>query len=74
MGDRIARNLLKLDSESLCKDACHPTGLTDFGNPPVEPALSILLKSLENEADLHPLGRLLIRIHLRDLLETRLRS
>jgi hypothetical protein len=73
MGDRIARNLLKLDSESLCKDACHRTGLTDFGNPPVEPALSILLKSLENEADLHPLGRLLIRIHLRDLLETRLR-
>jgi hypothetical protein len=39
----------------------------------LEPALSTLLQSLNEEADLHPLGRLLMRMHLRDLLETRLR-
>jgi hypothetical protein len=47
--------------------------LEDFGDPPVDPALSILVKSLELEADLHPLGRFLMRAHLRELLETRLR-
>jgi Sulfotransferase family len=31
------------------------------------------VKSLEIEADLHPLGRFLMRAHLRELLETRLR-
>jgi hypothetical protein len=33
----------------------------------------MLINSLEAEAHLHPLGRLLMRVHLRDLLETRLR-
>jgi hypothetical protein len=31
------------------------------------------VNSLEREADLHPLGRLFMRLHLRELLETRLR-
>ena len=31
------------------------------------------MNSLELEADLHPLGRFLMRVHLRELLETRLR-
>jgi hypothetical protein len=39
----------------------------------VQPARSILTKSLEQEADLHPLGRFLMRVHLRDILATRLR-
>jgi hypothetical protein len=47
--------------------------LKDLGDPPVEPALSILVNSLEHQADLHPLGRFLMRIHLLELLETRLR-
>jgi hypothetical protein len=49
------------------------TGLQDFGDPPVEPVLSILMKSLDEEAELHSLGRFLARIHLCDLLEIRLR-
>ena len=48
------------------------TGLEDFGGPSVTPALPNLLNSLEQEANLHPLGRFLMRIHLRDLLKTRL--
>ena len=62
-----------LQSEALCAEARRRTRLEDFGDPPIEPALSILVKSLELEADLHPLGRFLMRIHLRELLETRLR-
>jgi len=70
---RTSRRLWQLDGEKLCAEAQRRTGLADFGDPPVQPALSILLNSLEQEADLHPLGRMLMRIHLRDLLETRLR-
>ncbi len=71
--DRLSRRFWSLDGEKLCADARRRTGLDDFGSPSLEPALSILLSSLEREADLHALGRMLIRIHLRGLLETRLR-
>jgi hypothetical protein len=49
------------------------TGLEDFGAPPIEQALSVLVESLEREANLHPVGRFLMRTHLLDLLTTRLR-
>jgi hypothetical protein len=73
IGDRLSRQLWSLQSGSLCEEARRRTGLRDFGDPPIEPALSILVNSLEIEADLHPLGRFLMRAHLRELLETRLR-
>jgi Sulfotransferase family len=73
LGDRLSRRLWLLQSETLCAEARRRTGLEDFGDPPIEPALSILVNSLELEADLHPLGRFLMRVHLRELLETRLR-
>jgi hypothetical protein len=62
-----------LESEALCAEARRRTRLEDFGDPPIEPPLSILVNSLELEADLHPLGRFFMRVHLRELLETRLR-
>ena len=49
------------------------TRLENFGDPPLEPALPVLMESLEREANLHPLGRFLMRIHLRELLAARLR-
>jgi hypothetical protein len=73
IGDRLSRQLWSLESESLCAEARRRTGLRDFGDPPIEPALSILVNSLEIEAGLHPLGQFLMRAHLRELLETRLR-
>jgi Sulfotransferase family len=73
MGDCLSRRMWSLQSGSLCEEARRRTGLRDFGDPPIEPALSILVNSLENEADLHPLGRFLMRAHLRELLQTRLR-
>lgn len=71
--DKLSRGFWHLEFEELCADAMRRTGLEDFGSPPLTPALPILLKSLEQEAELHPLGRGLMRLHLRDLLETRLR-
>src|SRR6478672_527868 len=73
LGDRLSRRLWLLQSEALLTEARRRTGLEDFGNPPIEPALSILVDSLELQADLHPLGRFLMRVHLLELLETRLR-
>lgn len=67
------RKALPLDCEQLCLEARRATGLKDFGDPPVEPPLSLLTLSLEREAHLHPLGRLLMKIHLRGLLAARLK-
>jgi hypothetical protein len=73
LGDRVSRKFWKLEGGDLCAAARRKTGLRDFGEPSLEPALSILTDSLEREADLHPLGRFLMRVHLMDLLATRLR-
>ncbi len=73
LGDGMSRRWWFLDGKGLCAGARRRTGLEDFGDPPLEPALSVLTESLEKEADLHPLGRFLMRMHLKGLLETRLR-
>jgi Sulfotransferase family len=73
VGDALGRRLWRFDVEALCARARRTTGLEDFGAPPLEPALSLLADSLEREANLHPLGRFLMRMHLLDLLKTRLR-
>jgi hypothetical protein len=73
LGDAVSRRWCFLESKGLCAAARRRTGLEDFGDPPIEPALSVLTESLEKEANLHPLGRFLMRVHLRGLLETRLR-
>lgn len=70
---RDGRRPPAFDADRLCAEARRATGLQDFGAPAVEPALRILVDSLELEADLHRLGRFLMRVHLLDLLKTRLR-
>src|SRR6516225_8080772 len=71
-GNNLSRKAWFLNAEELCAEARRRTGLSDFGAPPIEPALSVLVNRLENESNLHPLGRLLIRMHLRSILEARL--
>jgi Sulfotransferase family len=71
--DDRGRRLWSLDVEALCAKARRATGLEDFGAPPIEQPLSVLADSLEREANLHQLGRFLMRMHLLDLLKTRLR-
>jgi hypothetical protein len=72
-GGRCCRRFWTLEADALCARARHGTRLEDFADPPLEPALSTLLNSLQREADLHPLGRFLIYTHLLEILETRLR-
>lgn len=72
LSDAISRRLWFLESDAICTEARRRTRLQDFGDPPIEPALTVLVNSLEREADLHPFGRFLMRVHLRELLETRL--
>jgi hypothetical protein len=69
----LAQRFLPLDPGRLYRAAQRQTARHDFGDPPIEPALSTLCNSLEQEASLHALGRFLMRIHLRDLLVTRLK-
>jgi hypothetical protein len=61
------------DAPALQKGVQERTGLVDFGVPPLEVPLSVLMRSLAEEANLHRLGRFLASVHIRDLLETRLR-
>src|SRR4051812_4215903 len=73
LSDKVSLSLWRLDPAALCAEARRHTGLHDFGEPPLEPGLSILVESLERQADLKPFGRFLIRTHLLDLLQGRLR-
>jgi hypothetical protein len=72
LGNNLSRRAWFLNGDELCAKARRRTGLSNFGDPPIEPALGVLVNSLETEAKLHPLGRLLIRMHLRGILEARL--
>lgn len=67
------RRFLFLDGDELCAHARFRTRLEDFGDAALESRLSVLVRSLESEANLHPIGRFLARGYLQDLLETRLR-
>lgn len=60
VGDRFSRQLWRLESDVLCAEARRRTGLEYFGEPAIDPTLTVLLNSLENEADLHLLGRFFI--------------
>jgi len=73
LGDRASRGLWFLDADELRTVAQRHTGLSSFGDSSMHRPLSILTDSLERESNLHPLGRFLMRMHLKGLLETRLR-
>jgi hypothetical protein len=62
-----------LDEGSLIEAARTRTGLDDLGDESFRTGLRVLLASLEDEAQLTPLGRLAARSRIIGLLETRLR-
>ena len=64
--------LLSLDQESLLEAASRATGLSDFGEADFQEPLGVLLESLENDAALSPMGRILARGDVLNLLENRL--
>jgi len=61
-----------LDESTLLRTAMKQTGLTDFGDDRFREPLRVLVDALEWEARLSPLGRVLIRQMLLQLLTTRL--
>lgn len=72
LGHIASGHLPSLNSKRLCVAARRQTNLEDFGEGEIESRLSVLTDSIEHEANLHLPGRFLARMHLRDLLETRL--
>lgn len=62
-----------LDPDDLMRAAQRRTGLTDFGPPSVREPLEVLVRSIEDEARLHPIGRLITRERLIGVLTNRLR-
>lgn len=62
-----------IEPEALKDLARARTGLSEFGEAPLEEPLSILCRSLNEEVELHALGRTYARQQLLGLLSTRLR-
>jgi hypothetical protein len=65
--------LVRLDRDALVARAIRRTGLEDFGDGAFHDPLGRLLESLENEAELTLLGRMVARTDVMRLLENRLR-
>ncbi|HJQ74315.1 MAG TPA: sulfotransferase, partial [Gaiellaceae bacterium] len=65
--------LVRLDPDGLCARASRRTGLDDFGDDAFREPLRRLLHSMEHEAALTLLGRLIARTDVVRLLENRLR-
>lgn len=65
--------MVPLDERSLIDAACANTGLSDFGDEHWREPLRVYLKAINEEANLHLLGRLMTRSDLLLLLEARLR-
>ena len=64
--------VVPLDEQSLVESAIRATGLSDFGDNDWREPFLILVKSLEEEADLNLMGRIRTRSELLQLLEARL--
>ncbi|HCS28815.1 MAG TPA: sulfotransferase [Spongiibacteraceae bacterium] len=64
--------VVPLDEQSLIEHACRSTGLTDFGDALWREPFSVYVKSLEDEAQLTLMGRLMARSDIILWLSTRL--
>jgi Sulfotransferase family len=64
--------VVPLDENSLINSAIQATGLTDFGADDWREPFQVLLKSMNEEAELNLMGRLRTRSELLQLLEARL--
>lgn len=66
------RSLVPLQADELMTTAQHNTGLDDFGSYEWLQGFQIFLKAVDEEADLHLLGRLMTRSDILRWLEARL--
>lgn len=65
--------VVPLDEQSLIDHACNSAGLNDFGDDLWRKPFQVLLKALEEEADLTLMGRLMARNDILLWLDTRLK-
>ena len=63
----------ELSVEDLARQAIRKTGLTDFGDDGYNRALEVLVESINDEAELTPMGRMIQRSRLSGALIQRLR-
>jgi hypothetical protein len=70
----FAERLFSLDAEELLATASDRTGLEDFGSSGWRDRYDLLLRTLNDEAELSPLGRYHTRDVLLSLLEARLKA
>jgi hypothetical protein len=66
------RSLVPLDAAELMDTACRNTGFSDFGDGPWREGFDVFLRAVDEEADLHLLGRLMTRSDILRWLEARL--
>jgi hypothetical protein len=66
------RHLVPLDADSLLRAAREATGLDDFGDDDWREPFHVLLRALEDEAQLTLMGRLMTRTDLLLFLQARL--
>lgn len=64
--------VVSLERDSLLRAAENRTGLSDFGSDAFLEPLGVLLRSIEHEAELTPVGRLITRTRLVGVLSNRL--
>lgn len=67
------RSWVSLKPEHLIAKAEQETGLSDWGGEDWRPALDVLVQSLDGEAQLNLMGRMLMKEYLRRLLVNRLK-
>lgn len=64
----------RLDKDNLIRSAKKATGLSDFGKDFWDEPLDRMLKSINEEANLHPIGKFISRERVVNLLSNRLRA
>lgn len=67
-----AEHLVPLDADDLLATAQRTTGLADFGGDGWREPFAVLVRALEEESDLHLVGRLLARTEILQALRNRL--
>ena len=68
------RSMVPLDEAQAIQSAIDATGLDDFGDDAFRVGLGVLVRALEEEAQLTLVGRLMARAEIARILESRLRS
>lgn len=66
-------SLLPLDAKQMMAEACRATGLSDYGDDWFIEPLTVLINSLNNEAELTTVGRLVARAEISRTLQYRLK-